>query len=97
MREEKLVRRGFRVTGRVQGVYYRAWTRGVANEMGLSGAVRNRLDGSVEAHVIGTPASVSQFEARLWEGPSAAVVDGVEAIEFTGQVPEGSFQILATI
>jgi len=87
---------GFRVFGRVQGVYYRAWTQGVAEELGLRGTVRNRVDGSVEAHVVGSPEAVRAFESRLWEGPSAAAVDGVEALESSGQLPTGPFQILVT-
>ncbi|MFH1766421.1 MAG: acylphosphatase [Gemmatimonadota bacterium] len=90
------MRRGFRIIGRVQGVYYRAWTRGVANELGLQGTVRNRADGSVEAHVEGSPTAVSAFETRLWEGPSAASVEVVEAMESPDEVSPGSFQILPT-
>jgi len=94
--EEGGFRRGFRITGRVQGVYYRAWTRGVANELGLQGTVRNRKDGSVEVHVTGSPAAVSGFASRLWEGPAAAVVDRVDPLEATGPFPAGPFQILPT-
>ncbi len=43
------------VQGRVQGVGYRAWTKGVAEAKGLFGTVRNRLDGSVEARIAGRP------------------------------------------
>jgi acylphosphatase len=88
---------GFRITGRVQGVYYRVWTQGVAEELGLRGTVRNRLDGSVEAHVIGLPERVAAFQERLWEGPSASVVDGVEELESTVELPGDSFLILPTV
>ncbi len=96
MSAEGTEQQGFRVFGRVQGVYYRAWTQGVAEELGLRGTVRNRVDGSVEAHVVGSPEAVRAFESRLWEGPSAAAVDGVEALESSEQIPTGPFQILAT-
>lgn len=96
MSEGGFVKRGFRIVGRVQGVYYRAWTPGMANELGLQGTVRNRADGSVEAHVEGSPTAVSAFEVRLWEGPSAASVEGVEAIESLDQLLPGPFQILPT-
>ena len=94
--EDGWLRRGFRITGRVQGVYYRAWARGVANELGLRGTVRNRPDGSVEVQVVGTPGGVTDFEARLWEGPTAASVDGVESLESSDSLPAGPFQILPT-
>jgi len=88
--------RGFRITGRVQGVFFRVWTQEVAQGMGLKGTVRNRRDGSVEAHVGGSPASVEEFQARLWDGPSASAVEGVEVLDSAPSVPDGSFQILPT-
>ena len=96
MSEEGLEQRGFRVFGRVQGVFFRVWTQGVAGELGLRGTVRNRIDGSVETHVVGLSEAVRAFESRLWEGPSAAAVDGVEVLESSEQLPAGPFQILAT-
>lgn len=94
--ENGWLKRGFRITGRVQGVYYRAWSRGVANELGLRGTVRNRTDGSVEVRVMGTPGAVTNFEARLWEGPTAASVESVEPLESADVLPTGPFQILPT-
>lgn len=96
MSGEDRVQRGFRITGRVQGVLFRAWTREVATEMGLRGTVRNRSDGSVEAHVQGPVAQVDTFQARLGEGPPAARVDEVEVIESVGALPPGWFVILPT-
>jgi len=93
---EVFEQKGLRITGRVQGVYYRVWARGVAEELGLRGTVRNRLDGSVEAHAVGLPEALKVFETRLWEGPPAASVDGVEAFESEDQLPAGPFQILPT-
>jgi acylphosphatase len=94
--EEGIEQQGFRVSGRVQGVYFRVWTRGVAEELGLRGTVRNRIDGSVETHVVGSSEAVRAFESRLWEGPAAAAVEGVEVLESSEQLPAGPFQILAT-
>jgi acylphosphatase len=77
-------------------VYFRAWTRGVANELGLRGTVRNRLDGSVEVHVLGSAGAVSELESRIWEGPAAAKVENVENVPSTGLIENGPFQILST-
>ncbi|MPY71620.1 MAG: acylphosphatase [Alphaproteobacteria bacterium] len=66
-----------RITGRVQGVWYRGWTVDQARGLGLSGWVRNRRDGSVEAVFAGTAAAVDDMLARCREGPSAARVDDI--------------------
>ena len=66
------------VTGRVQGVGYRAWTEREALARGLDGWVRNRRDGSVEAVFSGEDAAVEGMLLALSEGPEAAlVVDNV--------------------
>jgi acylphosphatase len=69
------VARHVRVTGRVQGVFFRAWTREQAQALGVSGWVRNCPDGRVEAHVEGEAAAVDQMVERLRSGPSAAQVE----------------------
>lgn len=68
-----------RITGRVQGVWFRAWTRERAEALGLRGWVRNEADGSVAALIAGPEAAVSRMLAELHEGPPAAAVDRVEA------------------
>ncbi len=65
------------VTGRVQGVSFRAWTREQAEARGVSGWVRNRADGSVEAVLAGPDAAVEALVAALHEGPPAAKVAAV--------------------
>jgi acylphosphatase len=71
------VARRVRVTGRVQGVFFRAWTRQQAAELGVAGWVRNCADGSVEAHIEGDQESVRQMIERVRKGPSGARVDDV--------------------
>lgn len=68
-----------RITGRVQGVSFRAWTRDEAEELGLTGWVRNEADGSVTALLAGRDAAISAMLERLWRGPSAASVKSVES------------------
>lgn len=75
------VARRLSITGQVQGVFYRAWTIETARELGLVGWVRNRPDGSVEAHVQGEAAAVDRLAALARRGPAAARVDGVHVIE----------------
>lgn len=81
-----------KITGRVQGVWYRAWTRETAENLGLNGWVRNRMDGSVEALVSGEASKVDDLIKRCWDGPSAAKVEGVSATESHDTVPTGFFQ-----
>jgi acylphosphatase len=65
------------ITGRVQGVGFRAWTRREARRRGLRGWVRNRRDGSVEVLAIGEPAAVDAIAAACRHGPAAAAVENV--------------------
>lgn len=97
MKEVEEVQRGYRIRGTVQGVFYRAWTQETAGELGLTGTVRNRNDGSVEAHVRGPEGAMRTFEDRLWHGPAGASVETVERIESDASLPEGAFQVLPTV
>jgi acylphosphatase len=66
------------IFGRVQGVYFRASAREVARAQGLSGWVRNRLDGAVEAVVEGDATAVQAFIVWCHEGPPGAYVTDVQ-------------------
>jgi len=66
------------VSGKVQGVYYRASTRDAAREAGVDGWVRNLRDGRVEAVFEGAEESVEALVEWCHEGSSAASVDDVE-------------------
>jgi acylphosphatase len=81
-----------RITGRVQGVGYRAWTVDEARRRGLSGWVRNLADGDVEAVFSGPKADVEAMIAACKRGPSLARVGHVmvEAVEPVS----GSFRVL---
>lgn len=69
------------VRGDVQGVGYRYTMRMVAVEAGVSGWVRNRRDGSVEAEVEGTPEQVDDVLAWMAEGPPGSRVDNAQATD----------------
>ncbi len=66
-----------RVTGRVQGVWYRGWTVDEAAARGLNGWVRNRRDGSVEALFSGPDQAVRDMVEACRRGPPAARVDAL--------------------
>lgn len=65
------------ISGRVQGVWFRGWTCEQARALGLTGWVRNRRDGTVEAVFSGAPDAVRRMTERCHEGPPAARVDSV--------------------
>lgn len=75
-----------RISGAVQGVGYRYSLRAEALRRGLSGWVRNRADGSVEAVLQGSPGDVDAVIAWARRGPPAARVTGVEAKPAAGEL-----------
>lgn len=80
------------ITGRVQGVSYRAWTRRRAEAHGLSGWVRNLANGDVEATFSGPAESVRTMLAECREGPRLARVTKVEVVE-EARLATGPFTI----
>jgi acylphosphatase len=77
------------IRGRVQGVWYRGWTVERAGRLGLSGWVRNRSNGTVEAVFAGPADAVEEMLAACWSGPPLALVREVERSDWSGPVPEG--------
>ncbi|MEO7755314.1 MAG: acylphosphatase [Dokdonella sp.] len=75
----------FTVSGRVQGVYFRASTRDRARGLGLTGFALNRADGAVEVVASGSLDALRELEAWLHDGPPAARVDAVEREELPAQ------------
>ncbi|GMR20131.1 MAG: acylphosphatase [Gammaproteobacteria bacterium] len=73
----------FLVSGRVQGVFYRATTQEIAQRLGLTGWVRNLGDGRVELVACGSHDQLAELEAWLWQGPAYASVEEVQAQEVT--------------
>lgn len=79
MDDQRRVR--LQIYGKVQGVFFRASTRERAQQLGVSGWVKNRSDGSVEAQVEGPAEAVDKLIEWAHEGPSAARVDNLEVTE----------------
>jgi acylphosphatase len=70
------------VDGSVQGVGYREFTRRAALNLGVTGWVRNRADGAVEALIRGRRAAVEALVAEMSKGPRFATVNSVSVTEF---------------
>lgn len=73
-----MIARHVMIEGRVQGVGYRAWTAHNAAKRGLTGWVRNRTDGSVEAVFQGEAETVEAMIAACWDGPLVSKVTTVK-------------------
>jgi acylphosphatase len=75
------VARKYLISGRVQGVGFRFFAEHWANQLGISGYVKNCWDGTVEAYAIGDAAVLEEFKSHLAEGPQSARVDGIQESE----------------
>jgi acylphosphatase len=85
------------IKGRVQGVWFRASTQEKAMELGLTGWVRNRRDGSVEVMAEGDAIKVEELKNWCYKGPRGAMVSQVdsEELEFLGDLDR--FEIRPTV
>ena len=88
-----MVRYRVKVSGRVQGVWYRESCRREAIAAGVTGWVRNTHDGDVEAVLEGETEAVDRMLAWMWVGPRAVLVTKVDAREEPA-VGELGFQVL---
>ncbi|MGA1865543.1 MAG: acylphosphatase [bacterium] len=84
------------VSGIVQGVFFRSTTRRQAVRLGLTGWVKNKMDGKVEIIVEGEAAAISNFIQWCHEGPPGARVDKVDITweEYIGEFTSFSIQYL---
>lgn len=88
-----MARKGFLISGRVQGVGFRWWACRRAESLGLAGTVRNLPDGRVEVQAEGPDPAMQRFRSDLEHGPSTARVDDIEEVKVDRQLP-GEFRIL---
>jgi acylphosphatase len=80
------------VSGRVQGVFYRATVARRAQELAIRGYARNLADGRVEVLACGADDAVQAFVSFLWTGSSASKVTSVDVFD----VPLDSVQVTAS-
>jgi len=80
------------VRGRVQGVFFRASTQSVADDLQLAGWVRNCADGAVEIHAEGDASALARLIEWCGQGPPSAAVAGVE-VEWVAVSGRSGFQI----
>jgi acylphosphatase len=81
--------RCWRVSGHVQGVFFRASTRAEALRLGLDGSAVNLADGGVEVIASGPPEALLELEAWLRRGPPQARVDAIEPLPAPASVAPG--------
>jgi acylphosphatase len=83
------------VSGRVQGVFFRASTRQQALQLGVMGYAKNLPDGRVEVIAVGEPAALQALRQWLWRGPPAASVTDVQSADI--EIAESEFAGFATL
>jgi acylphosphatase len=84
------------ITGRVQGVWFRDWTKRQADRLALSGWVRNRPDASVEVLLCGDRESVDDMIRKCHTGSPMSRVDNIVVNDHEGGGPEQGFEIRET-
>ena len=84
------------VTGRVQGVGYRDWAITTGVRLGLTGWVRNRRDGVVEALIVGDEHAVGQMIEACRRGPAAARVEEIDVEPVDLDILPAGFTLLPT-
>jgi acylphosphatase len=77
------------ISGRVQGVFYRASARHQAQQLGIRGHAHNLADGRVEVLACGEPGAIEEFRGWLARGPAGAAVSGVACEVVAAQDPSG--------
>lgn len=81
------------VSGRVQGVWYRAFTQQKARVLGVSGYAKNLPDGRVEVLACGSDNALKELRQWLWQGPNRAKVDHVHCEPVTEEDCDEGFHI----
>jgi acylphosphatase len=82
-----------KIHGKVQGVFYRATAKAVADQLGVKGFVKNEKDGTVYVEAEGDAFSLGEFLEFCHKGPDKAVVEKIETTE-TGTKNYRNFEIL---
>jgi len=80
------------VSGRVQGVFYRASAAGEARRLGVTGYAKNLADGRVEVLACGEEGAVKELIDWLWAGPPNAKVQSVETSDAASERMPGTFE-----
>lgn len=84
------------ISGRVQGVGFRAFTQRYAQKLGIKGWVRNLPTGEVELAAEGPEEAMAEFEKQVRQGPRWAKVEAIKMLESAAKEPLGEFKILPT-
>ena len=83
----------YKISGKVQGVAYRAFARDSAQKHGIVGWVRNLQDGSVECLACAEEQDLELFEVNLMQGPQWAKVDRIKKVELTEACEIKKFEV----
>jgi acylphosphatase len=82
-----------KISGVVQGVGFRFFTRRLANKMGIKGYVRNMPDGTVEIEAEGSDDQIESFLKELYKGPPSSKVSEIDTEELSGRGRYDGFEV----
>jgi acylphosphatase len=85
------------IKGKVQGVFYRASAREMAEKLGITGWIKNTAEGNVEAMVSGTQHNLDSFIDWCWQGSSRSMVESVDVKKMEEELTFDSFQVIRGI
>lgn len=94
MTQKGQIRRGYRITGRVQGVGFRFFVLTEATRLDVRGWARNTTDGGVEIEAEGSAEALSEFEQRIARGPPSARVQQVMQLKASNHPMAAGFEIV---
>jgi len=83
-----------KISGKVQGVFYRVSARDMASNLGIKGWVKNLKDGSVLILAEGTESALAKFRTWCWQGPPGSKVEDIEEEIMQVNVIEEGFRII---
>jgi len=89
-----MIRKQFTISGKVQGVWFRAGTREQAQALGLTGYASNLADGRVEVQAQGDAEAVGKLEQWLQHGPRLAQVSRVDVVDIEPASSDTGFRIV---
>ena len=89
-----IIKKHLSISGKVQGVGFRYWLQSQANKLSVSGWVKNKKSGDVEALIVGKEKETQELIMLCKKGPSSAIIDRVQINDYNKNYLKKSFDII---